>query len=70
LAVLAIGVALGLAGALAASRLLRGLLFGVEASDPVTLAASSLLLFAVGLGASALPARRAAEVDPVTALKE
>jgi predicted permease len=69
-AVLAIGVALGLAGALAASRLLRGLLFGVEASDPVTLAASALLLFAIGFGASVLPARRAAGVDPVTALKE
>jgi predicted permease len=69
-AVLAIGVALGLAGALAASRLLRGLLFGVEASDPVTLTACAVLLFVVGLGASVLPARRAAEVDPVTALKE
>ncbi len=69
-AVIGIGIALGLAGAVAASRLLRGLLYGVEASDPLTLAASAALLLVVGFGASVLPARRAAGIDPVTALKE
>ncbi|HEY7817122.1 MAG TPA: FtsX-like permease family protein, partial [Vicinamibacteria bacterium] len=69
-AVIGIGIALGLAGALAASRLLRGLLYGVDGSDPLTLTAAAALLFAVGLGASVLPARRAAGIDPVTALKE
>jgi predicted permease len=69
-AVIGIGIALGLAGALAASRLLRGLLYGVGASDPLTLTVAAALLLCVGLGASVLPARRAARVDPVTALKE
>jgi putative ABC transport system permease protein len=58
-----IGCAIGLAGALAVSHLLRSLLFGVSAFDPLvmTLAALSLLLLA--LAASLLPARRAASVD-------
>ncbi len=70
LAVVGIGIALGLAVALVLSRLIRGLLHGVEASDPLTLAAASALLLAVGVGASFLPARRAAGIDPVIALKE
>jgi predicted permease len=69
-AVVGIGIALGLAVALYASRLVGGLLFGVEAFDPLTLAAATALLLAVGLGASLLPARRAAGIDPVIALKE
>jgi ABC-type antimicrobial peptide transport system permease subunit len=69
-AVVGIGIALGLAAALYASRLIGGLLYGVEAFDPVTLAAATALLLAVGLGASLLPARRAASIDPVIALKE
>jgi predicted permease len=68
--VVGVGIALGLAAALLASRLIRGLLYGVETFDPLTLAASTALLLAVGLGASLLPARRAAGVDPVIALKE
>jgi ABC-type antimicrobial peptide transport system permease subunit len=70
LGVVGIGIALGLAAAFFASRLTSGLLYGVEASDPLTLAAAAALLLAVGLGASILPARRAAGIDPVIALKE
>ncbi len=69
-AVVGVGIALGLAAALSLSRLASGLLYGVEASDPLTLAAAAALLLAVGLGASLLPARRAAGIDPVIALKE
>jgi predicted permease len=69
LAVVGIGIALGLAAALFASRLIQGLLYGVGASDPLTLGAAAALLLAVGLGASMLPARRAAGIDPVIALK-
>jgi len=70
LGVVGIGIVLGLAAALFASRLVGGLLYGVEAFDPLTLAAATALLLAVGLGASLLPARRAAGIDPVIALKE
>ena len=63
------GLALGLAGALALTRTLSGLLYGVSASDPATFAAVALLLAAVALAASAIPGRRAARLDPVVALK-
>jgi ABC-type antimicrobial peptide transport system permease subunit len=63
------GTAAGLLGALALSRLLRSLLFGVGPSDPVTFAAAPLILVAVALVASYLPARRAARVDPMIALR-
>jgi ABC-type antimicrobial peptide transport system permease subunit len=69
-AVVGIGIALGLAAALSASKLLEGLLYGVEASDPLTLAAAVLILLTAGLAAAFLPARRAAGIDPVVALKE
>ncbi len=70
LGVVGVGIALGIAAALFAARLTSGLLYGVEASDPLTLAAAAALLLAVGLCASILPARRAAGIDPVIALKE
>lgn len=63
------GVAAGLAGTFVCSRLLTGLLFGVGPMDPPTLVASSLVLVAVAAAATWLPARRAARVDPVRALK-
>ncbi len=63
------GTAAGLLGALALGRLLRSLLFGVGPSDPVTFAAAPLILVAVALVASYLPARRAARVDPMIALR-
>jgi len=65
-----IGAVVGLAGALALSRVVRGLLFGVTASDPLTYVGVALLLFAVALVAMLLPARRAAAVDPVVALRQ
>jgi putative ABC transport system permease protein len=66
---LAAGLALGLAGALALSRSLTSLLYGVHAGDPVTLAVVSLALVAAGATAAFFPARRAASVDPMTALR-
>jgi putative ABC transport system permease protein len=63
------GIAIGLAGALAVTGFLRKLLFGVSPFDPLSFAAVSLLLSAIALAASYLPARRAARVDPVDALR-
>jgi putative ABC transport system permease protein len=63
------GIALGVAGAGAAARLLETLLFGVSATDPATFAGVSLLLAVVALVAAWLPARRATLIDPVVALR-
>jgi putative ABC transport system permease protein len=63
-----LGVALGLAAAVAATRLLSSLLFQVTPTDPVTLGAVAGLLLAVTLAATLLPARRATKVDPMVAL--
>jgi putative ABC transport system permease protein len=65
-----IGVAIGLAGALGLGRLIQGLLFGVGGTDPATLVAAPSLLLLVALAACALPALRAARIDPLTALRE
>jgi len=68
-ALLAVGLAAGVVGALLTSRLLRGLLFGVAPHDPVTLGAVAGIIAAVGLAACWLPAARAARVDPAVALR-
>jgi predicted permease len=65
----AIGVAFGLAGAVAATRLMTGLLFQTSASDPATYAAVSAGLLAAAGAASYIPARRASSVDPTEALR-
>jgi putative ABC transport system permease protein len=64
-----VGVIVGLAAALAASRLLRSLLFQVSPIDPLTLGGVCVLLLAVATVAGYLPARRAARIDPVEALR-
>jgi putative ABC transport system permease protein len=63
------GLALGLVGAWGLGRAASSLLFGVTASDPLTFATVSLLLTAVAIAASYLPARRAMTVDPIVALR-
>ena len=65
----AIGLALGLVGALAVGKLARGLLYGMEPTDPLTLAIVAGVLLAIALLAALLPARRATRVDPMIALR-
>ncbi|HET7371914.1 MAG TPA: ABC transporter permease [Gemmatimonadaceae bacterium] len=64
------GVAVGLLLSFAVMRLVNAFLYGVRPTDAFTLAMSALVLLAVGIGAAALPARRAARLDPVAALRE
>jgi predicted permease len=66
----ALGAALGLLGAVFATRLLRGLLFGVEPGDPRSFAFAAGLFLVAGVVASAIPALRAARVHPATVLRE
>jgi putative ABC transport system permease protein len=66
---LAIGLTLGLAGALALSRVLRGLLVEISPNDPVTFAAITILLTVVSMAACLLPARQATRIDPLVALR-
>jgi putative ABC transport system permease protein len=66
----AIGLALGLAGAFGLTRLLKSLLFGVAANDPATFVAVATGLTLVTLAACYLPAHRAAKLDPLAALRE
>lgn len=63
------GVAIGLTGAFLLTRLIRSLLFGVEATDPLTFVGISLLLAVIALLASYIPAQRAARIDPMMSLR-
>jgi ABC-type antimicrobial peptide transport system permease subunit len=63
------GAAAGVPLALACSRALRSILFGVEPSDPLAISLGLLALMAVALFASLIPARRAASIDPISALQ-
>jgi putative ABC transport system permease protein len=65
----ALGLGIGLAGAAAVSRVLRGLLFGVQSLDVVTFAAVALVMTVAALTACYLPARRATRADPMLALR-
>jgi ABC-type antimicrobial peptide transport system permease subunit len=63
------GCAVGLLGAAAASRLLQSFLFGVSPFDPLVLAVAGVVVVMLALAASLLPARRAASIDPMIALR-
>jgi putative ABC transport system permease protein len=65
----AAGLTVGLAGALAVTRLLTAQLYGVSARDPWTFAAVPLVLVIVAMAACWIPARRAMQVDPLVALR-
>jgi putative ABC transport system permease protein len=68
-AMVAVGVGVGLVGALALTQLMGALLFNVKPTDPVTYAAVTVLLGVVALIASSVPASRAAHVDPAMAMR-
>jgi ABC-type antimicrobial peptide transport system permease subunit len=65
-----VGTVIGLAGALGLTRLITSQLYGVGANDPGTFAAVTLLLLAVALAASVIPAWRATRIDPLVALRD
>lgn len=64
-----VGLVLGIVVAIAGTRLMQKFLYGVSPTDPISLMAAPLALLLVGLAANWLPARRAATVDPVSALR-
>jgi predicted permease len=69
LGTVAVGVTVGLAGAVAGVRVLRGLVYGVSAADPLTFIVVPMVVTAVAVLAAAIPARRASQVDPITVLR-
>ncbi|HTA69528.1 MAG TPA: ABC transporter permease [Bryobacteraceae bacterium] len=69
MALVLMGLAIGVAGALALTPLMTSLLFRVQATDPITFVLVAAVLIAVSLGACLVPARRAAKVDPIVALR-
>ena len=69
IAQLSVGVAIGMAGALAVGQLLQTLIAGISPRDPLTLVLVTLLLTFVAVAATLLPARRATRIEPLTALR-
>jgi ABC-type antimicrobial peptide transport system permease subunit len=69
LRLVAFGLALGIAAAILLTRLMTGLLFQVEATDPITFASMALVLMLIAAAACLAPARRASTVDPMIALR-
>jgi ABC-type antimicrobial peptide transport system permease subunit len=69
LGMILLGIAIGIAGAMAATRLMSTLLFGVKPLDAAAFAVAAAVLLAVALAACWLPARRASHVDPLVALR-
>ena len=69
-ALVGFGVIAGLIGSMFSSRVLASFLYGVGAADPVALIAATVALFAIGITATLVPARRASRVDPATVLRE
>jgi putative ABC transport system permease protein len=69
MALVLLGLAIGMAGALALTQLMASLLFRVQATDPVTFVLVGAVLIAVSLAACLVPARRATKVDPIAALR-
>jgi ABC-type antimicrobial peptide transport system permease subunit len=63
------GIAVGLPATLAGARLVRNMLYGLGGTDPLSLAAAAVVLAMAGLLAGYLPARRAARINPLTALR-
>jgi putative ABC transport system permease protein len=70
LALIGLGIGLGVIGSLFAGRAISKLLFGIGATDPIVFLSASLLTILTGLGAAYLPARRAARIDPLHALRQ
>jgi ABC-type antimicrobial peptide transport system permease subunit len=66
----AIGSAIGIVAALAVTKVLSSLLYGVEATDPIALAAAVVVLLVVGMLAAFVPARRASLTDPALVLRQ
>ena len=64
-----VGVVIGVAVALASTRFLGALLYEVKAVDPIVFAAMSVMMIAIGMLASYMPARRASSVDPIESLR-
>jgi ABC-type antimicrobial peptide transport system permease subunit len=69
LALVAIGIIIGIPAALASARLISHMLFGLTPTDPLTIVVTSLVMAAVAALAGYLPARRASHVDPMVALR-